>query len=213
MGHRRGRAARAHLKRTGAAVSTETLPQALQAGIVAQFGAGTKLLILAASAPVNIVAIQIGSSNKRIVLSGAQQGFKYDGSQDGGFDLLQVTSAVDQAGFVIVVGDDDVSYPNAVQITGGSVTVAPATGVVDQAPVLTIAGQTALFAANGARKRITVFSDPANANNAVVYIRAAGKTNNLGFMTPGQSLEFDGTYAADVDAAVAGDSLYLFEEE
>ena len=195
-------------------MSTETLPQGLKADVVAQFGAGTKFLILTASAAVNVLAVQLGSSNKRIVLNGCQEGFTYDGSNDGGFDLLQVMSAVDQPGFVIVVGDDDVSYPNAVNITGGTVNSqeVPASTVADQVAVESMNGQKALFPVNLARRRITVFSDPTNAANTVIYLRAPGKANDLACIVPGQSLQFEGTYGLDCSAGAANDWLYLFEE-
>ncbi len=194
-------------------MSTETLPQALKAGVTAQFGAGTNFLIFSSSAAVNAVAVQLGSSNKRIILNGCLEGFSYDGTNDGGFTLLEVTSAVDQPDFVIVVGDDKVSYPAAVTVSGDVSTVAkPAAALTDLAPVVTVAAaQTALFAANAARRRITVFSDPANANQAI-YLRKAGGANDLGFVVPGQSVELDGTYGVDYYAAAAGDKLYLMEE-
>lgn len=195
-------------------MSTETLPQALQAGVTAQFGAGTNFLIFSSAAAVNVVAVQLGSSNKRIILNGCLEGFSYDGTNDGGFTLLEVTSAVDQPDFVIVVGDDKVSYPATVTVAGNvSTEELPAASLTDQAPVVTAVGQAALFPANASRRRITVFSDPKNANNQVIYLRAAGKANNLGCITPGQSVEVKGTYAVDYDAAAAGDSLYLMEEE
>jgi hypothetical protein len=194
-------------------MSTETLPQALQAGVAAQFGAGTNFLIFSSAAAVNVVAVQLGSANKRIILNGCLEGFSYDGTNDGGFTLLEVTSAVDQPDFVIVVGDDKVSYPATVTVSGDVSTIdKPAETLTDTPAVVTAAGQAALFAANAARRRITIFSDPKNVANQVIYLRKTGGANNLGCITPGQSVQFDGTYGVDYDAAAAGDSLYVMEE-
>lgn len=194
-------------------MSTETLSQQLAAGQTAQFGAGTNFLVLTSSAPLSIQAIQLGNSNKNREFSGVLQGFSFKAdSADDGFDLLEVTSATAQS-ITLVVGNDDVAYPSTVTVAGEVQSLqVPAASVTDQAAQVTAAGQAALFPQNVARRRITVFSDPANNKNAAVYFRAAGKANNLGFIVPGQSVEFDGTYAVDYDAAAAGDTLYLLEE-
>lgn len=193
-------------------MSTETLSQTIGAGAVIQFGGGNNFLILASTSAVDVTAVRLGAAGSRIVLKGALQGFSFKSEDGGGFDLLEVASAAAQ-NITFVVGDDDVSYPSTVNVAGTVNTVpAPATAVVDQAHATTINGQAALFPQNVSRKRITVFSSPANAANPFVYLRPAGGANNIGTISPGQFLEFDGTYGLDSFATAAGDLLYLFEE-
>lgn len=193
-------------------MTTETLSQTIGAGGTVQFGSGTNFLILASSSAVNIVAIRLGSAASRIILNGALQGFQFQSEDGGGFDLLEVTSAAAQS-VTFVVGDDDVSYPSTVNIAGNvNSQSVPASAVSNLAPVVTAVGQAALFPQNVLRRRITVFSDPANVG-AVIFFRGSGLGNNLGFVTPGQSIEFDATYAIDYDATIANDKLYLLEEE
>lgn len=195
-------------------MSTETLTQTLVANTPVQFGAGTNFLVLGATAPLTIQAVQIGNSNKNRLFAGVLQGFSFKADDAGdGFDLLQVTSATAQT-ITLVVGDDDVSYPSTVNVAGSVQSVqVPAVAVADQAPVVTVANaQTALFPQNVNRRRITVFSDPTNAANAVIYLLAHGGANHLGCIVPGQSLEFDATYGVDYFCAAAGDTLYLWEE-
>lgn len=194
-------------------MSTETLPQALTAGTVAQFGAGTKFLIFSSIAAVNVTAIQLGSGNKRIVLNGCLQGFSYDGETDGGFDLLQITSAEDQPNFVIVVGDDKVSYPATVSVSGSVNTEdIPAEVLTDIPPVACAnAEQTAVVPQNAARRRVTLGIDPAA--GGVVYARKSGGVNSLLPMQPGMSYEFRGTYGIDVrNDSGAAVNVYVLEE-
>jgi hypothetical protein len=192
-------------------MSTEVLSQNLTAGQKAMFGAGTQFVIVSATTAVTIIARTLGSSNKNRTFTGVPAGFKFTSdTPDDGFDLLEVTSPVNQA-FSISVGNDDVEFSNAVTVTGGVTTQeAPKTSVADQAPVVTIAGQHALFAGNGGRRAITISADPANPNT--VYFRTAAGGNDLAFVQPGQSVEFDGTYAIDYRDPTGGNTLYRFEE-
>lgn len=124
--------------------------------------------------------------------------------------------------FISYVYGDEVVAPQDITdilsqiatISGNVVTqINPAATVADDAAVNpTLAGQHALFASNGGRRRITVFSDPANAGDATIYLRKGGGANDIGFIVPGVFIEFDGTYALDYRAPIGGDKLYLFEE-
>lgn len=192
-------------------MSTEVLSQNLTAGVMATFGSGKVFLIANATGPVNIVATQIGNSNKTRKFTGVPAGFKFTADNDAdGFSTLQVTSPTTQA-FTIAVGDDDIAFSNAVTVSGLVATQdTPATTITGVTKAI-LAVTAALVAANASRRRMTIFSDPGNIANAVIYIRVAGGAR-LGFIVPGQSLQFNGTYALDYEAAVAGDSLYIAEE-
>lgn len=192
-------------------MSTEVLTQSLSAGVKATFGSGSMFVITTATFPVNIVARSIGSSSKNRTFTNVPAGFKFtaDDPSDG-FDTLEITSANAQV-FSIAVGTDDVEFSNAVTVTGGVLTTeVPASTLTDNAPVLTTASVTALFPVNAARRRMTIFADPANAGT--VYLRVHGAARRHGFVQPGMTLEMDGTYAVDYDDAVGGNNLYLFEE-
>jgi hypothetical protein len=192
-------------------MSTEVLTQTLTAGVKATFGSGLVFLIASATAPVNIVATQIGNSNKTRRFTGVPAGFKFTADDAGdGFSTLEVTSSVGQV-FTIAVGDDDISFSNAVTVSGNvSTQDLPASAITGATKVTVVTAGAALVAANLARRRVTIFSDPANAG-AVVYVRVSGGAR-LGFLTPGQVLQFNGTYALDYEDATAGDNLYIAEE-
>lgn len=193
-------------------MSTETLSQAIGAGNTVQFGSGTQFLVQAASAPISIIAQTIGDSSKTRKFTNVPAGFKFTAANDSeGFDLLQVTSATAQT-VTLAVGTDDITFSNQVTVAGNVTTQdLPASTMTNTAPMVTAAATAALVAANPARRRISISSDPGNVANTVVYIRAQGG-NRIGFVVPGTSEEFVGTYALDYEAAAAGDSLYIAEE-
>lgn len=193
-------------------MSTEVLSQNLTAGVKATFGSGKVFLIASATGPVNIVATQIGNSNKTRRFSGVPAGFKFTADNDNdGFSTLEVTSPTTQA-FTIAVGDDDISFSNAVTVSGLVATQdTPATAVAGSTKVTVVTAGAALFAANASRRRITVTWDPSTTNNTVIYLRVNAGAR-FGALTPGQSVQINGTYAVDYEAAAAGDNLLIAEE-
>lgn len=192
-------------------MSTEVLTQTLTAGQKAIFGAGTIFLITQATGPVSIVARSLGNSNKNRVFANVPAGMKFTAdTPDDGFDLLEVTSASNQT-ITIAVGNDDVEFSNSVTVTGGVLTQeTPKQAVADTASKLTALGQHTLFAANGARRAITISSDPLN--QETIFFRTTGGANDIGFVQPGQSVEFDGVYGIDYRAPAGGGTLYILEE-
>ncbi len=90
---------------------------------------------------------------------------------------------------------------------------APSVAIADTAPISpTVAGQHAIVPQNLLRRRVTIFSDPANAGDTVIYIRKTGGANTLGFITPGNYEEFDTTAGLDYQCTNGGDKLYILEE-
>jgi hypothetical protein len=196
-------------------MSTEVLTQALTAGVTAKFGAGTMFLVIAApSANLNIVARQIGNSNKNRTFTGAPAGFKFtaDGPADG-FDTLEVTSSSNQT-VQIAVGNDDVSYSNSVTVANTVTTQSnPAGTLSDISPVVTAAAtQAAIVAANSSRRRVTIFSDPRNVGDTFIKIRKTTGTKDIALLIPGTYLTFEGTYGIDYNAVGGGDTIYICEE-
>jgi hypothetical protein len=192
-------------------MSTEVLTQNLTAGVKATFGSGKVFLIASATGPVNIVATQIGNSNKTRRFTGVPSGFKFTADNDAdGFSTLEVTSPTTQA-FTIAVGDDDIAFSNAVTVSGLVATQDTPATVVAGSTKVTAAATASLFAANASRRRITITWDPTTAANTVIYLRVAGGAR-FGAIQPGQSVQINGTYAVDYEAAAAGDNLLIAEE-
>jgi hypothetical protein len=193
-------------------MSTKSYTLALQAGVTAQLPAGTIFLIAAAVAALSIVATSLGNATEDTELTGVGAGFKYKAASGDGWDLLNVTSATAQS-VTIIVGDDDVSFSNAVTVTGVAVVQAlPSSTISDLPAVVTGAGTGALIAANPSRRRVRVFANPAN--TGTVFIRKTGGANDVAFVQPGTDETFETTAGLDYDstAAGAGQSLNLFEE-
>lgn len=111
--------------------------------------------------------------------------------------------------------EDATTLQQQIATVAGTVAVAtaPAATLTDTAPISpTVAGQHALVPVNLLRRRVTIYSDPANAGDATIFFRKAGGANDLGFITPGLYEDFDATYALDYRCTNGGDKLYIFEE-
>jgi hypothetical protein len=196
-------------------MSTETLSQAIGAGATVTFGGGSIFNLVTATGPVDIVAVRIGDSSKGRVFKGCPAGFKFTAdSPDDGFSLLKVTSATAQT-VTIAIGDDDVSFANAVTIQGSAVTSELQTAAVTDAAVKACANaaQTNVVAQNLSRRMVTLTLDPGAAAGTVCYFRSTGGANNLIPVQPGQSVRFPGTYAVDLrNDSGAAVNVYIFEE-
>jgi hypothetical protein len=196
-------------------MASEVFQQALQANVVATFMRGRVFNLLSASSPVTITLEQRGFQGGQTtprVFKGVPAGTKFvlqPGEDD--WTYLRLTSPVAQA-ISLFVGDDDVSFNNAVTVTGTAlVSVNPSIVVADTPKVVTVTAQHALFPANVGRKRMTVYSDPAN--TATVYFRIGGGANDIGFISPGTFEELDTQVAYDYrDPSAGGQNLYLTEE-
>ena len=113
---------------------------------------------------------------------------------------------------ITALREDVTILQQQIATVAGTVNVqsAPATVISDTPAVVTIAGQKALFPQNLLRRRITVTSEPTNTD--ICYVLKTGGANNLAVLQPGQLLQFEGTYGADVAAVTAGLVLRIFEE-
>ncbi len=105
-------------------------------------------------------------------------------------------------------------YATDARISGNfSASFKPSTLLTDSPPIAnTAAGQHTLVAANLNRLRFTVYSDPLNLGDAVIYFRKTGGANNIGFIVPGTYQEFAGVYGLDYQCTNGGDKLYITEE-
>lgn len=199
-------------------MSSEVLTQLIAAGTTVTFGQGRIFNLLSApGGPVTIIA-----ERKTLTKSGQSQirkfsnipaGSKFTADKGDEWTFLRVTSASLQT-IQIFVGDEDMQFNNAVTVTGvAAVQLTPSSALTDQAGLGagTVTGQHTLFAANAARRRVTVYADPTN--TATVFLRAAGGANDLGYIQPGTFEEFDTTVGMDYrDPSAGGQKLYLLEE-
>lgn len=197
-------------------MSSEVLTQAVGPAAPAAFGQGRIFNLL--SAPGGAVSLvcdrrsPLGGQTQPRNFKNVPAGTKYTADRGDEWTYLRLTSASIQQ-IVIFIGDEDVQFNNAVTVTGtAAVTVTPSTAITDTPAKVVAINQNVLFAANAARRRITVYSDPNNAANTKIFFRTAGGANNIGFITPGTYQEFDTVVGLDTFAAVGGDTLYLLEE-
>jgi hypothetical protein len=197
-------------------MTSEVLTQSVLAGVPATWGRGRIFNVLQASSPVSIVletkSTKGGQTNVRKFTS-IPAGSKFTlKATDEDWTFLRLTSTVNQS-VTLFVGDDDMTFSNAVTVTGVAVvSINPSSTVTDQAGIAaSVTGQHTLVAANATRKRVTVYSDPTN--TAVVYIRTAAGVNDIAFIQPGTYEEFDTLVGLDYrDPSAGGQKLYLFEE-
>lgn len=159
------------------------------------------------------VRSQKGGQTQPRVFKNVPPGTKFTAAHGESWTYLRIDSAVAQ-NVTIFIGDEDLQFNNAVTVTGlAQVAVFPSSTITDTAPINpTAAGQHALVAANPARRRVTIYSDPANAGDATIFIRKTGGANDIGFIVPGTFEEFDTTAGLDYRAPIGGDKLYILEE-
>lgn len=196
-------------------MTSEVLTQLVTAASGATFGRGRVFNVLQASSPVNITletkSTKGGQTQVR-KFTNIPAGSKFtlrDGQED--WTYLRLSTSVDQS-VKIFIGDDDMTFSNAVTVTGVAVvSINPSSTVADTAAINTLTGQHALFAANATRKRITVYADPTN--TATVFLRVSGGANDIGFIQAGTYEEFDTLVAYDYrDPSAGGQKLYITEE-
>lgn len=98
-------------------------------------------------------------------------------------------------------------------ISGSVVTqINPSASVSAIAPLVTaVSANAALFTSNGARRRITVWSDPNNPG--VVYFVEPGSGDKIGFIQAGTFIEFDTTAALNYADTTGGNTLYFMQEQ
>lgn len=117
---------------------------------------------------------------------------------DKRWTYLDVTSASVQSVEVVVSDDAEVDIASTVSVAGNvTTTELPASAVATPAANVIVTASALVIAANAARKRIKICSDPANTGN--VYIQATGAGAGRGIpLQPGLYEEVQGTYAFDV---------------
>lgn len=197
-------------------MSSDVLFFTVGPGVTAVAGAGRIFNLLAAAAgPVSIVCdrrSQSGGQSLSRNFNGIPAGTKFVAKVGEEWTYLRITSAFNQV-ITLFVGDDDVSFNNAVTVTGTAATVVQPSGVVTDTPAAAIvtAVQSAIVPVNAARRRVTLTAP--STNTASVFIRKAGGANNLLELQPGTFAEFDTVAGLDgFQSSGATQSVLILEE-
>jgi hypothetical protein len=181
-------------------MASEVLTQLVGAGATVSFGRGRIFNLLQASSPVTITLEKHGgggsNTNPRI-FKNIPAGSKFTAPKGEEWTYLRLTSVLGQ-NVTLFVGDDDMSFNNAVTVSGVAVvSVSPNNGL-NPSTNLPIANAAAgSVAANPARKSIT-FSSRA-ANGGPVYVQSTGAGAGLGTeLQPGTYQTWNNLGAFDV---------------
>lgn len=197
-------------------MTSEVLPQAVLAGVVATWGRGRIFNILALSSPVTITlegkSVQGGQTNVRKFVN-IPAGAKFTAPRGEEWTFLRLLSSVNQ-NVTLFVGDDDMSFNNAVTVTGTAVVaINPSSSV--NSPVQSVLGGNALDAtgvpANLARRRVTVYNLAASAGP--IRVSDTGATTRGFEVAPGTFAEIDTTAALGIRTDTAAGATWGYFEE
>lgn len=181
-------------------MASEVLTQLIGAGATVSFGRGRIFNLLQASSPVSITLESHGGggggTNVR-VFKNIPAGSKFTAPKGEEWTYARVTSALAQS-ITLFIGDDDMSFNNAVTVTGVAVvSVNPANALNASLNLAVATGGASSVAANAARKSIT-FSSRA-ANGGPVYIQSVGAGAGLGTeLAPGTFQTWNNVGAFDI---------------
>lgn len=197
-------------------MTSEVLVQSVGAGATITFGRGRIFNLLQAASQVTITlegkSIQGGQTNVRKFVN-IPAGSKFTAPRGEEWTFLRLFSAAAQ-NITLFVGDDDMSFNNAVTVTGVAVVAITPSSAVNAPTEIAIAATTtdiASIPANLARKRITIGVKAAAAGP--VRVSADGLTLKGVEIQPGTFAEFDTTAALGIrNDAAAGTTYYFFEE-
>lgn len=195
-------------------MSVERFSRTIPASGVINLGPGNFMLLLSASASVDLRADGRGTSEG---FNGVTGGLLIARVEP--WSSMRIIGAAGTTCDYVVgaenIAEDDTDIRLQIATIAGTAAVAvqPLSSFTNRASVAALtAAQTALFAANTSRKRITVHVDSANAGSC--YFRTAGGANNIGEAVPGVSYTFENTAALDVRNDTGSTcTFYLCEEQ
>jgi hypothetical protein len=198
-------------------MTSEVLSQAVGAGATVVFGQGRIFNLLGAASPVTIICESKNSSKPgqtRIrKFANIPAGSKFTAPVGEEWTFLRLTSAAAQV-VTLFVGDDDMSFNNAVTVTGVAVVaITPSSSI--NAPTQSNLGattsDTVTVPQNLARKRITIGN--LSSNTTSIRVSADGATLKGIEIQPGTFTEFDTTAALGIRNDSASAVLWYFFEE
>ena len=197
-------------------MTSEVLQQAVGAGATVTFGRARIFNLLQAASPVTIILESksvLGGQTAIRKFVNIPAGSKFTAKVGEEWTFLRLTSALAQT-VTLFVGDDDMTFSNAVTVTGTAVVaITPSTTI--NAPTEIAIGATSTDIAsipqNLARRRITIGVKAAA--NGPIRVSADGATLKGIEIQPGTYAEFDTTAALGIrNDAAAGTTYYFFEE-
>jgi hypothetical protein len=200
-------------------MTSEVLSQAVGAGATITFGQGRIFNLLGAASPVTIVLEGKNSSKPgqtRVrTFKNIPAGSKFTAREGEEWTFLRLTSAAAQ-NVTLFVGDDDMSFNNAVTVTGVAVVaVSPSSTFTDTADTVQATGTQTAIAANLARKRITIGVLSTSAES--VRVSSTGGAARGIEIQAGTFTEFDTTGALivrnDNTHGAAASATWYAEEE
>jgi len=197
-------------------MTSEVLTQAVGAGATVTFGRGRIFNLLQAASPVTIVlegkSVQGGQTAIRKFVS-IPAGSKFTAPRGEEWTFLRLTSAAAQ-NVTLFVGDDDMTFNNAVTVTGVAVVAITPSSSINapaQSNINAATSDTTTITANLSRKRITVGNLSTSPNS--IRVSADGVTNKGLELQPGTFAEIDTTAALGIRNDGAGACTWYFFEE
>lgn len=197
-------------------MTSEVLTQAVGAGATVTFSRGRIFNVLQASAPVTIncegKSVSGGQTAIRRFVN-IPAGSKFTAKAGEEWTFLRLTSAVAQV-VTLFVGDDDMSFNNAVTITGTAQTQVAPSGTINSPVATALAGNTTDgtgVPANPARRRVTVYNLAASAGP--IRVSDTGVTGRGFELGPGTYAEVDTVAALGIRCDTAAGATWGYFEE
>jgi hypothetical protein len=197
-------------------MTSEVLLQAVGAGGTVTFGRGRIFNLLQAASPVTIVLEGKSTSGGQTAVRkfvNIPAGSKFTAKAGEEWTFLRLTSALAQ-NVTLFVGDDDMTFSNAVTVTGVAVVaVTPSTTI--NSPVASVLAGNATdgtgVPGNPARKRVTVYNLAASAGS--IRVSDTGVTGRGIEISAGTYAEFDTTAALGIRCDTASGATWGYFEE
>lgn len=197
-------------------MTSEVLTQAVGAGATVTFGRGRIFNLLQASSPVTInlegKSVQGGQTSIRKFVN-IPAGSKFTAKAGEEWTFLRLTSAAPQ-NVTLFVGDDDMSFNNAVTVSGVAVVAITPSSSINSPIATALAANTTDgtgVPANLARKRVTIYN--LQASLGPIRVSDTGVTGRGPEIAPGTDQEFDTTAALGIRCDTANGATWGYFEE
>jgi hypothetical protein len=198
-------------------MTSEVLQQTLIGGTIATFGRGRIFNLLQASSPVTITlegkSVQGGQTAIRKFVN-IPAGSKFTAKAGEEWTFLRVLSTAGQT-ITLFVGDDDMTFNNAVTVTGVAVVSVSPSGSVNSPAATPLAANTTDptgVPANLARRRVTVYNLSTGAGGTI-RVSDTGVTGRGFEIAAGTNQEIDTTAALFIRCDTATGATWGYLEE
>lgn len=198
-------------------MTSEVLPQTLQAGVIATFGRGRIFNLLQASSPITITlegkSPQGGQTAIRKFVN-IPAGSKFTAKAGEEWTFLRVLSAANQ-NITLFVGDDDMTFNNAVTVTGVAVVSISPSATVNSPVATALAANTTDptgVPANLARRSVRVYN-LSNGAGGTIRVSDTGVTGRGMEIAAGTNEKIDTTSALFIRCDTATGATWGYFEE